>query len=82
MQYDLTNEVYGQHLRSSYIFAGTEDAFLRQLSALVEHVIFFPGNYIVQHGDSDQTMFLIHRGQVIESLYLNILYLALFFVNI
>lgn len=58
------NEVYGQHLRHSYIFSGTEEAFIRQLSLELKHVIFFPGNYIVQHGDSNQSMYFIHRGEV------------------
>lgn len=64
MRYELMNEIYGQHLSASYIFSGTEEAFIRQLTVLLKHVVLFPGNYIVQHGDSDQCMYFIHRGEV------------------
>lgn len=57
-------EIYGVHICQSYLFNGTGDAFLRQLCGKLHHTIYFPGNYIVQHGDSDQTMYFIHRGEV------------------
>ncbi|KAL3282708.1 hypothetical protein HHI36_005880 [Cryptolaemus montrouzieri] len=60
----LKYDVYGEELRNSYLFQDLKESFLRQLSNSISPVMFFPGNYIVQHGDSDQSMYFVHRGQV------------------
>ncbi|KAJ0177846.1 hypothetical protein K1T71_006719 [Dendrolimus kikuchii] len=56
--------VYGSHIRDSVIFNKTDDDFKRMLCMWMKHCVFFPGNYIVQCGDSDQCIYFIHRGQV------------------
>ncbi|KAG6441233.1 hypothetical protein O3G_MSEX001758 [Manduca sexta] len=56
--------VYGSHIRESAIFGKTDDDFKRMLSMWMKHCVFFPGNYIVQNGDSNQCIYFIHRGQV------------------
>uniref|UniRef100_A0A2A4JMM9 Cyclic nucleotide-binding domain-containing protein n=1 Tax=Heliothis virescens TaxID=7102 RepID=A0A2A4JMM9_HELVI len=56
--------VYGSHIRESVIFSKTDDDFRRMLAMWMKHCVFFPGNYIVQSGDSDQCIYFIHRGQV------------------
>nr|XP_037867571.1 uncharacterized protein LOC101747086 isoform X1 [Bombyx mori] len=56
--------VYGSHIRDSVIFKRTEEDFRRMLALWMRHCVFFPGNYIVQCGDSDQCIYFIHRGQV------------------
>ncbi|KAF9821790.1 hypothetical protein SFRURICE_001901, partial [Spodoptera frugiperda] len=56
--------VYGSHIRESVIFSKTDDDFRRMLVMWMKHCVFFPGNYIVQCGDSDQCIYFIHRGQV------------------
>ncbi|KAH9639387.1 hypothetical protein HF086_002076 [Spodoptera exigua] len=56
--------VYGSHIRESVIFSKTDDDFSRMLVMWMKHCVFFPGNYIVQCGDSDQCIYFIHRGQV------------------
>lgn len=61
---DLMNDIYGEHIRKSYIFAELDDNFLRQVTARLQHNVHFEDNYIVQHGDTDQNMYFIHRGQV------------------
>lgn len=56
--------VYGSHIRESMIFSKTDDDFKRMLAMWMKHCVFFPGNYIVQCGDSDQCIYFIHRGEV------------------
>ncbi|XP_059058535.1 uncharacterized protein LOC131851991 isoform X1 [Achroia grisella] len=56
--------VYGCHIRDSIIFSKTDDDFRRMLVMWMRHCVFFPGNYIVQCGDSDQCIYFIHRGEV------------------
>ncbi|XP_075976271.1 uncharacterized protein LOC142976664 [Anticarsia gemmatalis] len=56
--------VYGSHIRESVIFSKTDADFRRMLVMWMRHCVFFPGNYIVQCGDSDQCIYFIHRGQV------------------
>ncbi|XP_013174089.1 PREDICTED: uncharacterized protein LOC106122580 isoform X1 [Papilio xuthus] len=56
--------VYGSHIRESVIFEKTDDDFKRMLVMWMKHCVFFPGNYIVQRGDSDQCIYFIHRGEV------------------
>ncbi|XP_068626724.1 uncharacterized protein [Battus philenor] len=56
--------VYGSHIRESVIFSRTDDDFKRMLVMWMKHCVFFPGNYIVQRGDSDQCIYFIHRGEV------------------
>ncbi|XP_045470321.1 uncharacterized protein LOC123677688 isoform X2 [Harmonia axyridis] len=63
-QCTLKYDVYGEELRNSYLFHNLQEPFLRQLSNYIVPVMFFPGNYIVQHGDSDQSMYFVHHGQV------------------
>ncbi|XP_028170550.1 uncharacterized protein LOC114360170 [Ostrinia furnacalis] len=56
--------LYGSHIRESIIFSKADDDFKRMLSMWMKHCVFFPGNYIVQCGDSDQCIYFIHRGEV------------------
>ncbi|KAL4707314.1 hypothetical protein ACJJTC_019852 [Scirpophaga incertulas] len=56
--------VYGTHITESIIFSKTNDDFKRMLTMWLKHCVFFPGNYIVQSGDSDQCIYFIHRGEV------------------
>ncbi|KAM3966948.1 uncharacterized protein ACR2FA_011829 [Aphomia sociella] len=56
--------VYGCHIRDSIIFSKADDDFQRMLVMWMRHCVFFPGNYIVQCGDSDQCIYFIHRGEV------------------
>ncbi|RVE53569.1 hypothetical protein evm_001710 [Chilo suppressalis] len=56
--------IYGSHIRESIIFSKADDDFKRMLAMWLKHCVFFPGNYIVQCGDSDQCIYFIHRGEV------------------
>lgn len=56
--------VYGSHIKDSIIFSKTEEDFQRMLCMWLRHCVFFPGNYIVQGGDADQSIYFIHRGEV------------------
>ncbi|XP_045767715.1 uncharacterized protein LOC123869033 isoform X1 [Maniola jurtina] len=56
--------VYGSHIHESLIFRKADDDFKRMLSMWLKHCVFFPGNYIVQRGDADQSIYFIHRGEV------------------
>ncbi|KAI5644539.1 cyclic nucleotide-binding domain-containing protein [Phthorimaea operculella] len=60
----LMQAIYGSHIRESIIFCKTHDDFKRMLAMWLRHCVFFPGNYIVQCGDSDQSIYFIHRGEV------------------
>lgn len=62
---ELMLEIYSDHLKKSYIFSDIEDTLLRQLCQHLKRVVFFPGYYIVQHGDYDNTMYFIHSGEVL-----------------
>jgi hypothetical protein len=57
-------EIYGHHVRKSYVFSDVDEPFTRQLCQYLKRVIFFPGNFIVQHGDFDNSMYFIHHGEV------------------
>ncbi|XP_050346244.1 uncharacterized protein LOC126770751 [Nymphalis io] len=61
---DLMSAMFGQHLRSCYIFADTGEPFLRQLTVLLDYSIYFPGNYIVVAGDSEARMHWVASGTV------------------
>lgn len=61
---DIMNAMYGEHLSKSYIFSNISAAFLRQITIYLKRYVFFPGNYILQQGDIDDTMYIIHRGEV------------------
>ncbi|KAM3964354.1 uncharacterized protein ACR2FA_001326 [Aphomia sociella] len=61
---DLISAMFGHHLRNCYLFSDTGEAFLRQLSAVLEYTIFFPGNYIVVAGDSEARMYWVVSGKV------------------
>nr|XP_034828736.1 uncharacterized protein LOC117986036 isoform X4 [Maniola hyperantus] len=56
--------VYGSHIHESLIFRKADNDFKRMLSMWLKHCVFFPGNYIVQCGDADQSIYFIHRGEV------------------
>ncbi|CAG9584459.1 unnamed protein product, partial [Danaus chrysippus] len=61
---DLMSAMFGQHLRNCFLFADTGQPFLRQLTALLEYSVFFPGNYIVVAGDSEARMHWVASGTV------------------
>nr|XP_032525964.1 uncharacterized protein LOC116776822 [Danaus plexippus plexippus] len=61
---DLMTAMFGQHLRNCFLFADTGQPFLRQLTALLEYSVFFPGNYIVVAGDSEARMHWVASGTV------------------
>jgi hypothetical protein len=62
--HELMTEIYGHHVRKSYVFSDVDEPFTRQLCQYLKRVIFFPGNFIVQHGDFDNSMYFIHHGEV------------------
>lgn len=64
MKCEVMNSMFGHHLSQSYIFWQMEESFLKQLASFLKRFIFFPGNYIVQQGDIDHTMYFIHKGTV------------------
>ncbi|XP_053605424.1 uncharacterized protein LOC128672350 isoform X1 [Plodia interpunctella] len=64
LQCQVMQAVYGCHIKDSIIFSKTDDDFRRMLCMWMSHCVFFPGNYIVQCGDSDQCIYFIHRGEV------------------
>ncbi|CAH2106526.1 unnamed protein product [Euphydryas editha] len=61
---DLMSAMFGQHLRSCYLFADTGEPFLRQLTVLLDYSIYFPGNYIIVAGDSEARMHWVASGTV------------------
>lgn len=67
---ELLQQIYGSHISRSYIFSEVEVSLTRQLCRYLKRSVFFPGNYIVQHGDFDSTMYFIHYGEVYNILYL------------
>ncbi|XP_015840575.2 uncharacterized protein LOC100141648 [Tribolium castaneum] len=61
---ELMLQIYGPHISNSYVFSEVEKSFTRQLCQYLKRRVYFPGNYIVQHGDFDGTMYFIHYGEV------------------
>ncbi|KAL0841121.1 hypothetical protein ABMA28_014878 [Loxostege sticticalis] len=61
---DLMSAMFGHHLRNCYIFAETGEQFLRQLAAVLNYTVFFPGNYIVVAGDCNASMYWVVSGVV------------------
>jgi CRP-like cAMP-binding protein len=51
-------------LRRVPIFADIETPFLRNLSVIIQPLIFLPGEYIVKKGDIGFGLYLIHHGKV------------------
>lgn len=64
MKCDVMEAMFGNHLSQSYIFSGANSAFLRQLAMHLNRFVYFPGNYIVQQGDIDHTMYFVNKGRV------------------
>lgn len=61
---ELLFNVYGYLLKKSIIFADVEDIFLKHLCQHLTRALYFSGDFIVQKGDFDKTMYFIHRGKV------------------
>ncbi|KAL4709889.1 hypothetical protein ACJJTC_003852, partial [Scirpophaga incertulas] len=61
---DLMSALFGSHLQNCYLFANTEQSFLRQLAAALDFTVFFPGNYILAAGDCDTRMYWVASGEV------------------
>ncbi|XP_059045360.1 uncharacterized protein LOC131841129 [Achroia grisella] len=61
---DLMSAMFGHHLRNCYLFSDTGEPFIRQLSAVLDYTIFFPGNYILVAGDSEARMYWVASGTV------------------
>ena len=64
LQCEVMTAMYGHHLSQSFIFYNLGDRFLAQLSTHLKRSIYFTGNYVVQQGDIDQTMYFINSGEV------------------
>lgn len=64
LKQDLMYGLYGKHLETNYLFYNTHIDFLRQLVCHLKRFMFFPGDYIVEKGDVDFTMYFIHNGEV------------------
>lgn len=56
--------VYGYLLKKSIVFSDTQDIFLKHLCQHLKRTFYFRGDYIVQHGDFDKSMYFIHKGKV------------------
>ncbi|KAK9891943.1 hypothetical protein WA026_017426 [Henosepilachna vigintioctopunctata] len=61
---EIMREIYSVHLRKGYLFNGINEALLSQICGHLKRVVFFKGNYIVQNGDTNASMYWIHRGEV------------------
>ncbi|XP_045463397.1 uncharacterized protein LOC123673033 [Harmonia axyridis] len=64
MKCEIMREIYSVHLRNGYLFKDINEALLTQICGHLRRVVFFKGNYIVQNGDTNASMYWIHRGQV------------------
>lgn len=62
---DLMDAMFGYHIRKCKIFARVNEDFIRILVMKLQCFLFFEGNYIVQHGDIDEQMYFLHRGEVV-----------------
>lgn len=63
-QKELMFNIYGYLLKNSMVFADTGDIFLKHLCQHLTCVFYFSGDYIVQEGDFDKSMYFIHKGKV------------------
>lgn len=64
LKQDLMNALYGFHLENHFLFENTHVDFLRQIVVYLKRCVYFPGNYLVEKGDMDGSMYFIHDGDV------------------
>ncbi|KAL3275878.1 hypothetical protein HHI36_020616 [Cryptolaemus montrouzieri] len=64
MRCEIMTEIFSEHLRNGYLFKDINEALLTQICNHLKRVVFFKGNYIVQNGDTNASMYWIHRGEV------------------
>lgn len=64
LKQDLMMSLYGHHLNHHPLFEDAHTDFLRQLVVWLQRCLFFPGNYLVEKGDMDGSMYFIHDGEV------------------
>ncbi|XP_022838087.1 uncharacterized protein LOC111365121 [Spodoptera litura] len=61
---DLFSSLYIHHLDSAPAFRQLPDYFKRQLCARFTRLVIFPGKCIVREGDTFNTTYFIHQGEV------------------
>lgn len=64
LKQDLMQSLYGHHIENHYLFAKTHVDFIRQVVVHLNRCLFFPGNFITEKGDVDNSMYFIHDGEV------------------
>lgn len=64
LKVEIMGDMYADHLKKCYVFEGINYDFLKQLAARFERQVFFPGDYIVEKGDVDHSMYFVHLGEV------------------
>lgn len=64
LKQDLMYGLYGHHVQSHFLFARTHTDFIRQLVVHLKRCVFFPGNFIAEKGDVDNSMYFIHDGEI------------------
>lgn len=64
LKQDLMQSLYGNHVRRHYLFSRTHVDFIRQLVVHLRRCVFFPGNFLVEKGDVDGSMYFVQEGMV------------------
>ncbi|XP_022918862.2 uncharacterized protein [Onthophagus taurus] len=64
LRQDIMFQLYGNHLLNHVLFAKTHIDFIKQLVTHMKLEVYLPGQYIIQKGDVDNTMYFIVDGEV------------------
>ncbi|XP_046424721.1 uncharacterized protein LOC124181990 [Neodiprion fabricii] len=64
LQYAVSYQMYGRHLRRSSVFGELHEDFIKQLTFHFKDSLFFPGDTIVHVGEVDETIYFVHKGTV------------------
>ena len=65
LRLELTLHLNRRIIRKVPLFAGANDAFVRELVSGLRPVIFTPGDFIIRSGEIGDDMFFINRGRVV-----------------